>query len=104
MTCVCSRHAAIKVGQLRPGADGRLMTNFLSSVSGRFRCLQHPDCRPAAPRKRATPTGTSAVRKNPAPVAAAGCYGNHGPSCLAAVSVLGRVPLRLSERAAPVFR
>uniref|UniRef100_A0A087XBX3 F-actin monooxygenase n=1 Tax=Poecilia formosa TaxID=48698 RepID=A0A087XBX3_POEFO len=43
----------------------RLVSYSYNQDAGKFRCLQHPDCRPAAPRKRATPTGTSAVRKNP---------------------------------------
>ncbi|XP_016520695.1 protein-methionine sulfoxide oxidase mical3a-like isoform X11 [Poecilia formosa] len=38
----------------------RLVSYSYNQDAGKFRCLQHPDCRPAAPRKRATPTGTSA--------------------------------------------
>ncbi|XP_014328248.1 protein-methionine sulfoxide oxidase mical3a-like isoform X1 [Xiphophorus maculatus] len=45
----------------------RLVSYSYDQDTGRFRCLQHPDCRPAAPRKRATPTGTSA----PSPSSAA---------------------------------
>ncbi|XP_027899055.1 protein-methionine sulfoxide oxidase mical3a-like isoform X2 [Xiphophorus couchianus] len=45
----------------------RLVSYSYDQDTGRFRCLQHPDCQPAAPRKRATPTGTSA----PSPSSAA---------------------------------
>ncbi|XP_043964969.1 protein-methionine sulfoxide oxidase mical3b-like isoform X4 [Gambusia affinis] len=50
----------------------RLVSYSYDQDAGRFRCLQHPDCRPAAPRKRATPTGTSA----PSPSSAASLSGS----------------------------
>ncbi|XP_014898847.1 protein-methionine sulfoxide oxidase mical3a-like isoform X10 [Poecilia latipinna] len=42
----------------------RLVSYSYDQDAGKFRCLQHPDCRPAAPRKRATPTGTSAPSRS----------------------------------------